>query len=67
MDRGGTRHTDEDLHLSALEFASHFNLSAAYDAHYLALAAKLGIEFWTADRRSANVVRAQLDWVRLAG
>lgn len=62
-----TLHTDEDLHLSALEFADRFKLPAAYDAHYLALAAKLGTEFWTADRRLANTVQSQLAWVQLAG
>jgi predicted nucleic acid-binding protein len=60
-------HTDEDLHLSALEFAARFNLPAAYDAHYLALAAKLGTGFWTADRRLANTVQPHLGWVQLAG
>lgn len=62
-----TLHTDEDLHLSAIEFATRFNLPATYDAHYLALAAKLGTEFWTADPRPANAVQSQLAWVQLAG
>lgn len=60
-------HTDEDLHLSALEFAARFNLPAAFDAHYLALAAKLGTELWTADRRLANTVQPRLGWIQLAG
>jgi predicted nucleic acid-binding protein len=42
-----------------------FSLPAAYDAHYLALAAQLGGEFWTADAKLAGVVQAELPWVRL--
>lgn len=61
-----TLHTDDDLHLRALEFAAQFNLPAAYDAHYLALAEKLGAEFWTADRRLASAVHHHLEWVRVA-
>ena len=36
-----------------------------YDAHYLALAERLGAEFWTADRRLQQAVGATLLWVRL--
>ena len=53
------------LHAPALVFAARFALPAAYDAHYLALADRLGAEFWTADRRLANSVRPVLPWVRL--
>lgn len=35
--------------------------------HYLALAAHLGDEFWTTDRRMVNTVQAALSWVRLVG
>ena len=56
---------DEDLHLAALDFAGRFDLAAAYAAHYLALADRLGCEFWTADARLANKVRPHLSWVRL--
>lgn len=55
------------LHHDALTFAERFSLRAAYDAHYLALADRLGAEFWTADRRLANSVRPHLSWVRLLG
>lgn len=51
-----TLHADDDLHLRALEFAARFNLPAAYDAKYLALADKLGAEFWTAGRRARSSV-----------
>jgi predicted nucleic acid-binding protein len=54
-------------HQRAMEIARQFNRPAAYDAHYLALAERLGIEFWTADRRLANAVRPSLSWVHLVG
>jgi predicted nucleic acid-binding protein len=57
----------EDLHSAALAFAARFSLPAAYDAHYLALADRLGADFWTTDRRLANSVRPALPWVRLVG
>ncbi len=38
-----------------------------YDAHYLALAARLGAEFWTADQRLVNTVQSALPWVRFVG
>ena len=56
---------DVDLHQSAMQLAARFGRPAAYDAHYLALADRLGAEFWTADRRLANSVRHELEWVRL--
>ena len=58
---------EDDLHDGALRFARRFSLPAAYDAHYLALAERLGCEFWTADQRLANSVRPALSWVHLAG
>lgn len=60
-------HHDLDLHRAALAIAGRFNLPAAYDAHYLALAEREGIEFWTADRRLANSVGRHMSWVRLIG
>lgn len=56
---------DEDLHVAALGFAARFSLPAAYDAHYLALADRRGVEFWTTDRKLANSVRPALSWVHL--
>jgi predicted nucleic acid-binding protein len=54
-------------HDRALQLARRFNRPATYDAHYLALAERLGIEFWTADERLYNSVRYQLPWVHLVG
>lgn len=51
----------------ALALANQFNLSATYDAHYLALAEREGCEYWTADERLWNAVNAQLPWVRWLG
>ncbi len=55
---------DEDLHLAALDFASRYDLAAAYDAHYLALAQHLGCEFWTDDQRLLRLLRGALAYVR---
>ena len=60
-------HDEDELHQLALDRAYQLNLSASYDAHYLALAERLGIEFWTGDERLYNSVRHQLSWVHLAG
>jgi predicted nucleic acid-binding protein len=56
---------EPSLHRRALDLAERFSLPAAYDAHYLAAAAWLGGEFWTADRRLFQVVQAELPWVHL--
>lgn len=61
-----TLHGDADLHRAALAVARRFSLPAAYDAHYLALAERLGAEFWTADRRLARAVTPTLSWVHVA-
>lgn len=55
---------DATLHVHALEIAGRVRLSATYDAHYLALAEQLNVEFWTADERLYNSVRYRLPWVR---
>lgn len=49
----------------ALILARQFNLPAAYDAHYLALAERLEAEFWTCDRRLVRAVQTTLPWVNL--
>jgi len=58
-------HGDGDLHRRALALAERLSLPAAYDAHYLALAERLGAEFWTADRRLIRAVQSALPWVHL--
>ncbi len=52
-----TLYGDNDLHRRALKLAKSFSLSATYDAHYLALAERLGAEFWTADKRLVRTVQ----------
>lgn len=58
-------HDELELHEQAMTFAARFHLAAAYDAHYLALADRLGAEFWTTDRRLYNNVSRELPWVEL--
>lgn len=57
---------DNSLHQRAYFLAQELNLSATYDAHYLALSEQLSAEFWTCDRRLFNSVQAIFPWVRLA-
>lgn len=54
-----------ELHEAALSLAIRYNLPAAYDAHYLALAQAHDCDFWTADQRLYNTVSASLGFVRL--
>ena len=49
-------HGDARLHARALELAGEHNLSATYDAHYLALAERLRAPLWTGDRWLAKKV-----------
>jgi predicted nucleic acid-binding protein len=60
-------HDEAVLHEQALALATRFALPAAYDAHYLALAAHQDAEFWTTDRRLVAKVQDDLPWVYLAG
>ena len=54
-----------DLHRQALAWAERLGQTVAYDAQYLALAERLGAEFYTADRRLASLAEAAgLPWVR---
>ena len=57
--------SDHALHHQAIRLASRFALSACYDAHYLALADRLGVELWTCDAKLAQAVAHQLPWVHL--
>lgn len=58
-------HEDNELHLLALELATEYGLPAAYDAQYLALAQRLGVELWTTDAKLVKAVQDRLAWVRL--
>ena len=56
---------DDHIHRRAILLAAEYKLPAAYDAHYLALAEWMDIEFWTADTRLAKAVQPfDLDWVK---
>ncbi len=55
------------LHDLAGELAAAMGLSATYDAHYLALAQREGIEFWTGDEKLYNTVHRTLPWVHWVG
>jgi predicted nucleic acid-binding protein len=58
-------HLGADLHRGALDLAQRLNLPATYDAHYLVLAERLGVDFWTLDQRLFNSIGARLPWVKL--
>lgn len=48
-----------------VRFLADTNSDSVYDAHYLALAQRLSIELWTADKRLYNAVKSSLGWVKL--
>lgn len=60
-----TLYGDADLHRAAVLLAQRLALPATYDAHYLAVAERLGAELWTADRRLFEAVGNALPVVRL--
>lgn len=57
----------EDISTQAMMLAHRYDLPAAYDAHYLALAARENCEYWTADTRLWNTVKSKLSWVHWIG
>lgn len=58
---------DEKLLRRAYALAEQFNRPTTYDSQYLALAERLGCDFWTADERLFNAVRQDLNWVHWLG
>jgi len=54
-----------ELHLRAIELARELSLPTTYDAHYLALAERLGAESWTADKKLVRKVKRKFPFVRL--
>lgn len=57
---------DDQLVLDAVAIARDFDLPAAYDAHYLALATRYRAEVWTSDRRMWETASKHVDWVHYA-
>jgi predicted nucleic acid-binding protein len=47
------------LHRSAMLWAERLGQNKAYDAQYIALAESLGADFWSADQRLINTLKAQ--------
>jgi predicted nucleic acid-binding protein len=59
---------DMDLHLQAKAAAEKYDLPATYDAHYLALAERLGIELYSADIRLFNALQPfGISWLKQVG
>jgi predicted nucleic acid-binding protein len=58
-------HESVAMHQNAFLKATSFGLGAAYDAHYLALAAEIDCEFWTADARLFNATAGRFPLIRL--
>ncbi len=55
---------DDDLLRRAFDLSTRFNRSTAYDSQYLAVAERLGCDFWTVDERLYNSVANDLTWVK---
>ncbi len=60
-------HNPAGLHHEALVLADALGLPATYDAHYLALAERVGCEVWTDDQRLLRQVATSLPFVRWIG
>jgi predicted nucleic acid-binding protein len=58
---------DTELHIMAHFLAGKYGLAAAYDAHYLALAERIGAELWTTDQRLFNTLEPfRVTYIKLA-
>lgn len=60
-------HQPPHVYGRALALARQLGQGATYDAHYLALAERLGCELWTADGRFYRAVRPVVERVRWVG
>ena len=58
---------DDALLRRGYELAAQFNRPTAYDSQYLAVAERLGCEFWTVDERLYNTLTMHLSWVKWLG
>lgn len=58
-------YSNSELHQDALAIAEKFQLSAAYDVHYLALAEKMQIDFYTCDKKLFNSVQQNFPRIKL--
>lgn len=58
-------YSDELLHQQALALAGTYELSATYDAHYLALSQRLAANIWTIDKKLYNSVKTKLKLINL--
>ena len=57
-----------ELHYRARDVAVKYNLSATYDAHYLALAEWMDVDLWTADMKLVNTLKPfKVKWVKGIG
>lgn len=58
---------DTFLHERAYQLSTQLKRPTAYDSQYLALAERLDCEFWTADERLFNAVKADFPLIRWVG
>jgi predicted nucleic acid-binding protein len=58
---------DDALLKRGYELSVKYNRPTAYDSQYLAVAERLGCEFWTTDERLYNSVNLDLNWVKWIG